>query len=1118
MIKNVNLLQNPIEYDKYIEDFLIQALANLGQRVGIKGDGISYQYFTFNDLIGDNKIYDATKHLGFIQYIKDNTSKYKATFGVCNVDTETNVLSNDKILFDSENINNTLYFPNDLTFDIPVGGIEKYSKNSICINNGKDLTFMLAGKLIGTNDTDPLNTILYYYKFDINSNLLKYGAKIYHYKTDERGDWFCLIITVNTDYENNNYTDDTLSSEYKMNIYIFNADASFKLYDDVKSSSYIKEFKNTFCFNSYKETNDIPFSLIKPEYEQISELLNYNGETNNVIDKFDSNSPIAIIKNLPTSSLYHSQSFKLDYNINKNEFISINDDNYINIVNYYRNEFDLSLDQEISLLNEDTLTLYYNIFNYYNEKYYLSSRSEFIKRILIKLYEKISADVIEPNINNEILYKFRLYIPLNYQFHYICNSNNNMYIYYSTNTYVNFTNLSTSKFNWENNNCLIFAYDKDIDKVKAYNFEINYNINDETLINSIAITDIYTMPYINAENNWNINENDTSIQATGKDAGNPNIIVIYNKDKQNNSEESYKILNVISKADKLGGTEFEQEWFNVDKLLFENSISLNNIKCCAYIPKVTNDNIDALCNSIILSISELQCLENDSLINLYKGAYILTMWYFDSDANTMQFKCIYNGDSALALGSTVNPASITGSLSSNNLDEKDLLVIKAVITEIAQNRLESSSLNWLILKNKQSEDYKNENNSNTNISQYNNDLNMIIQYSDNIGINNSNYGSLTKNNSKYISSLKDVKITNSLYPKYGINSVVLSNKTVNDTIEYIKESADKYVQGISQSVITVNGNEITNVDSFIEVLKNKYVNVNEEINETIKIRALDRSNVTNYNEYVFNTNVPTIDYKEVFNRNFNLLNRLNIVSLSSSGKIYNAYIGSSYDETDKNTLHIGTTKTNINLGNDSLIDEVLMSDFNKHQAISIDFDEIILNATNKLSSKLSLINTVTLNNTKYCTFNKYIIGRYDPSSLVNDNALFTHINMIGVGTNTQSLFEPYVLNFTTFIKSLLSYNINSLGTNINFIKECVVILTERSSNSEDIVYNKPIYYKMYNNNLYILFMKNNVDMFMLENQRYIIYIPNLLNVMYFESLDNDNNKLLNIYLSFNKNN
>ena len=47
MIKNVNLMQNPqdIIWDKeseYSREHLIQALANLGQRIGIKGDGISY--------------------------------------------------------------------------------------------------------------------------------------------------------------------------------------------------------------------------------------------------------------------------------------------------------------------------------------------------------------------------------------------------------------------------------------------------------------------------------------------------------------------------------------------------------------------------------------------------------------------------------------------------------------------------------------------------------------------------------------------------------------------------------------------------------------------------------------------------------------------------------------------------------------------------------------------------------------------------------------------------------------------------------------------------------------------------------------------------------------------
>ena len=49
MIKNVNLLQNPIEYDKYVEEYLIQALANLGQRIGIKGDGIGAIAFVYGN-------------------------------------------------------------------------------------------------------------------------------------------------------------------------------------------------------------------------------------------------------------------------------------------------------------------------------------------------------------------------------------------------------------------------------------------------------------------------------------------------------------------------------------------------------------------------------------------------------------------------------------------------------------------------------------------------------------------------------------------------------------------------------------------------------------------------------------------------------------------------------------------------------------------------------------------------------------------------------------------------------------------------------------------------------------------------------------------------------------
>ena len=112
MIKNVNLLQNPIEYDKYIEEYLIQALANLGQRIGIKGDGISYHYFTFGDLLGDSMSYYNTPRLGYIQYTKStNSDKYTAVFGVCKYDPQTGMTygHSDGKLSESLDINDVLY-------------------------------------------------------------------------------------------------------------------------------------------------------------------------------------------------------------------------------------------------------------------------------------------------------------------------------------------------------------------------------------------------------------------------------------------------------------------------------------------------------------------------------------------------------------------------------------------------------------------------------------------------------------------------------------------------------------------------------------------------------------------------------------------------------------------------------------------------------------------------------------------------------------------------------------------------------------------------------------------------------------------------------------------------
>ena len=99
------------------------------------------------------------------------------------------------------------------------------------------------------------------------------------------------------------------------------------------------------------------------------------------------------------------------------------------------------------------------------------------------------------------------------------------------------------------------------------------------------------MPYINAANNWCINDSDTKIKAIGKDAGNPNIIVIYNNDT-NNQSNSYNVLNVISNKEKVLNSNYNQRWFKVNNLLFNNVDAATDIECCAYIPKVDSLNYE----------------------------------------------------------------------------------------------------------------------------------------------------------------------------------------------------------------------------------------------------------------------------------------------------------------------------------------------------------------------------------------------------------------------------------------------------------------------------------------------------------------------------------------------
>ena len=88
---------------------------------------------------------------------------------------------------------------------------------------------------------------------------------------------------------------------------------------------------------------------------------------------------------------------------------------------------------------------------------------------------------------------------------------------------------------------------------------------------------------------------------------------------------------------------------------------------------------------------------------------------------------------------------------------------------------------------------------------------------------------------------------------------------------------------------------------------------------------------------------PVIDFKEVFLRNSNVLNRYNILSTDRQGGIWYSYLGTSYADADKSVLHFGTGNTDINIGLKTVTNDEIRSRFKRTRKVDVDFDTITLN-------------------------------------------------------------------------------------------------------------------------------------------------------------------------------
>ena len=303
---------------------------------------------------------------------------------------------------------------------------------------------------------------------------------------------------------------------------------------------------------------------------------------------------------------------------------------------------------------------------------------------------------------------------------------------------------------------------------------------------------------------------------------------------------------------------------------------------------------------------------------------------------------------------------------------------------------------------------------------------------------------------------------------------------------------------LKTSKILVNGSEVTNVELLTEELQTIDSIEELKVKYNINVEEVKDTNLR-YNEYIFNSNVPTLDFKELFIRNTNILNRLNLISLDQLGNIYNAYIGTSFNETNKSTLHIGSTNTNINIGSTTLINESDRSKFNTHDTISIDFNNIVLNAASKVSSSKPIINEYKNGNYTYYIGTQKLIGNvkkyFGLDNWTNINELFVLYNDIYY-VSINKLLET-LFNFT----NLSTYDIEYISVNNVLAK----------NNPRNVLKNT---YTELNSTYNIYLYKLNGTAFELEDNT--IYSPLNAEVMYYTYQISKNNQLydaINIYIT-----
>lgn len=1088
MIKSALSLENKKDnryltsVDKFNSDFAVEALANAGQRLGMKGDSVKYSEFTIKELLTSaNKDYLVNSNVDYNCVIKYNQaneeSKANATlclvesgkeFDEAQVNNYVSLL--DTSMNESINLFDDNYIAREFRFDKPINNIEYFVENSFITVTDNVFKTFLFGKKLGYKETDEFNIEILYNEFDLSNNSLLRAVRMYHLFSLANSNYYATI-DIQRSYNNKD-------GDFILKVFILN-DRTINLSEDQID---ISELKKSFClkyvkeqidqakknkevngfrelYNKYINTNDSDtyFNYINEDSsiykiiankdilntntqpaKKIEDILNYDVVTHAILKQTDVLDASIIGENLSElskkiaaylsangveddindaiSNIYRDTSYyaaiiknnqasdlsaNLKYNTEKNVITSLTT-GYIKdeVKNLLDSDY-IGINKRIEYINNDILYLFPRLLQKYNEDKF-GNRSRIIKNILFKLYEKLytNSNVDEYGV---------LYIPLDYTFNYVANRNNELEIYYSNDIFVNLINLDELTQLKRNDSLVdnvMYSY-KGENKSKVFSFSLEYNSMYDGIINNIFVSYKYTLPFINGANNWSVNDIDTNISATVAGVDKQNLVILHCSYNKDDAKVTYKLLNV-----------FDESLFNTAGWINKTTSYNNEIRLRYCVPKINSTNLNSLMGCTILLICDSSCVISNYNDIDQSTSYSLFLTIAKDDYNEFSFVPVeLDNGNLLNLSSVINTSELIETVT--NKIQLSSRLFNAVIINNRSKRLNQTSTNAinnaLMFTVNTSEDVVKAINSvikkttgsdsvSINDSRYRNNLNVSLGFISNQTTNILDYV-IDNANREYFLKLNDsVSVTNAAYQwisnleekviKETIKVVDLDNtvirfetvtikKVVRDNIYNMYDSHGSFIQRLTET-------------DYLKVINKDYSLTEVELSSrTVKdVAGNQEISVTATQEFLFDSDIPLLNLKEMFVANVNALNRVNILSLSESGEIYNGYIGSDFTSGTKTEMLITSTDTNINVGNNTLISCKDAQNFKKYKSLKLKFDDAIIIDAKKISATSQIFSGATVAGVSIYSANVTPIGSY------------VQTNVSSVAGNVLSFYTP----------------------------------------------------------------------------------------------------------------